>query len=375
MPENEHLESPHGPSLTENNSAGRGKRLDVLDVAKGLGILLVIYAHVNYNSKALTLIYSFHMPLFFFISGMVFDRKKYGSFTEFLKRKWTTTVIPYLLFAIAPILGVFLLEHTVDSSVDFTKQQYVCYLLQAFFSEGSLRNFNVPMWFVPSLLAVEMIYFFISQLKMLPRILVSIAVTALGYFIASGWSGFNNSYLPWTFDSALFAMGFYAAGNITAPYIRKGMEALKGSRWKILICFVLLALCVKVWLPLAQENGKISLGQKLYNNGFLLYATGILGTVGILLISMILEKSRVLKYLGQNTFPLMGVHYMIRNYVVWLAYELLNIPMYSASSYKETAVPFLIILGLSILAAMLYNVLRKQMSRLLQRIRCNPQTQ
>lgn len=354
-------------SADQSLSPASGKRIDVLDVAKGIGILLVVYAHVNYNPDSLVLIYSFHMPLFFFLSGMVFNKEKYASFEAFMRNRWKTTVVPYLLFSIVPIIGVFILEHVIECSVDFTKQQYVCYLLQAIFSEGSLRMFNVPMWFVPSLLAVEILYFFVSKMKLAPKILTCILLPFLGYFIASGWSGFNNSYLPWTFDSALFAFGFYAIGNLTAPYIKKVIEAVKKSKWKLLICLLALAVCVAVWKPLAEENGKISLGQKLFNNGFLLYLTGILGTAGILIISVMLEKSKFLKFLGKNTFPIMGVHYMIRNYVVWIGYELLDIPMYSASKFKETIIPFLIIFGSSLLAVLLYNFLRKQVSHIVPR--------
>lgn len=73
-------------------------RLPVIDVAKGIGMLLVIYAHVNYTPGQLAYIYSFHMPLFFLLSGMMFDREKYGTFTAFMKRKVQTMVCPYLLF-------------------------------------------------------------------------------------------------------------------------------------------------------------------------------------------------------------------------------------------------------------------------------------
>ena len=52
------------------------ERLAVFDVAKGLGILLVVFAHINYTNIPLVYIYSFHMPLFFLISGIFFDTKK-----------------------------------------------------------------------------------------------------------------------------------------------------------------------------------------------------------------------------------------------------------------------------------------------------------
>ena len=57
-------------------------RLEYLDAAKGLGILLVILGHIyawnpNINRKILvTWIYSFHMPLFFIVSGMLIKCKR-----------------------------------------------------------------------------------------------------------------------------------------------------------------------------------------------------------------------------------------------------------------------------------------------------------
>ena len=50
------------------------KRLDWLDVAKGYGILFVIYAHTDYGFIG-NLLYTFHVPLFFFLSGFVFSNK------------------------------------------------------------------------------------------------------------------------------------------------------------------------------------------------------------------------------------------------------------------------------------------------------------
>lgn len=55
-------------------------RIVFVDVAKGIGILLVIIGHVvpygdNYLSR---FIFGFHMPLFFILSGFTFDFKKYA---------------------------------------------------------------------------------------------------------------------------------------------------------------------------------------------------------------------------------------------------------------------------------------------------------
>lgn len=43
----------------------------LIDVAKGIGILLVVFAHI-YKGSCTDFIYLFHMPLFFYLSGATF---------------------------------------------------------------------------------------------------------------------------------------------------------------------------------------------------------------------------------------------------------------------------------------------------------------
>ena len=49
--------------------SGQNTRFDWVDTAKGLGIILVVIAHVWTKGPVRDFIYSFHMPLFFLLSG------------------------------------------------------------------------------------------------------------------------------------------------------------------------------------------------------------------------------------------------------------------------------------------------------------------
>jgi len=49
-------------------------RYDYIDIAKGLGILMVVWAHIMITGWTHQFIYAFHMPLFFLLSGMLFKR-------------------------------------------------------------------------------------------------------------------------------------------------------------------------------------------------------------------------------------------------------------------------------------------------------------
>lgn len=55
------------------------KRIEFIDVAKGITILLVIVGHTIPEGLMRTLIYSFHMPLFFFFKWIFLPKYPYES--------------------------------------------------------------------------------------------------------------------------------------------------------------------------------------------------------------------------------------------------------------------------------------------------------
>ena len=84
----------------------RDKRIDYL---KGFTIILVIlghvvqYGHTDYDENVVyNIIYSFHMPLFMFLSGWVinYSLKKGVSFLTFIKKRFIGLMIPFITWAI-----------------------------------------------------------------------------------------------------------------------------------------------------------------------------------------------------------------------------------------------------------------------------------
>ena len=47
-----------------------------VDILKGIGIFLMVFDHVGWGSTIHTLIQSFHMPLFFIASGLLWHSQK-----------------------------------------------------------------------------------------------------------------------------------------------------------------------------------------------------------------------------------------------------------------------------------------------------------
>ena len=61
-----------------------GKRIEWIDMAKGIGIILVIMGHISFRPESLNVwLCSFHMPLFFFLSGLTYNSTKYSEFKLF----------------------------------------------------------------------------------------------------------------------------------------------------------------------------------------------------------------------------------------------------------------------------------------------------
>ena len=135
------------------------KRVQYIDIAKGIGILLVVLAHNDMNAYHPMLhrfIYAFHMALFFFLSGIFFNPDR--PFKTLVKKRFDGLIKP-LIFAILLIYGV---------SVFFGKMSFATAggrLLKSLYMTGPYLNW-VQLWFLPILFIVNIYaYFFYKFTK------------------------------------------------------------------------------------------------------------------------------------------------------------------------------------------------------------------
>ena len=79
-------------NCTENKS---NKRNDI-SIAKAIGIILMVAGHIFITNETQPLhdfIYSFHMPLFFILSGFCFSKKHLSSFKPYIRKKNTFAIL------------------------------------------------------------------------------------------------------------------------------------------------------------------------------------------------------------------------------------------------------------------------------------------
>lgn len=73
-----------------------GKRILWIDYAKSICIYLVLLGHAHASQPVTDFIYTFHMPLFFFLSGCLFSFEKHPNFKEFAIKRFKGLMVPYL---------------------------------------------------------------------------------------------------------------------------------------------------------------------------------------------------------------------------------------------------------------------------------------
>ncbi len=160
--------------MTNSNQFSSNQRIDWIDYAKGIGIFLVVLGHtlrglldspgLGYSNELQaidTWIYAFHMPLFFFLSGLLAKRSNGKSIKHFLAEKLGAILYPYAVWSLfIGDLRVLVGQNKVSLSnfmLDFWKIVY--------------QPIDI-FWFLYALFLISTIYFFLSKLKLSPKLIL-----------------------------------------------------------------------------------------------------------------------------------------------------------------------------------------------------------
>ena len=347
-------------------------RIKSIDIAKGIGILLVVLSHTNHTEPLSTLVYSVHMPLFFIISGMMFNPEKYKTVKSLLKKRFITMICPYVLinfFAVLLFVGTKVLNGTVSGAPLIFKTLGYNFSQIFIASTSHTMEFNVPTWFVMTLLLVEVIYYFICKCKNnIVKFIIVLAIVVAGFFTSFETFPVDlTKYLPWNFSAALFSLGFYYLGNISFNYIKKYLSRDKEIENRTLILILSVPIATALWLPSAMLNGKITIGSQSYGTGILLYASGVFGTVIILAIASLIGKCSFLEYCGKNSLYIMATHKVVQNYTqpyIEAAYK--SVFKQEAGVWMKTLIMLVFCTAVSLLFTLLYTRFIKPLFRKIQ---------
>ena len=80
------------------------ERIEWVDIAKGIAIIAMIIGHGCPKRAIVSFIFSFHMPLFFILSGIVYKTNSKGMVSKKIK----SLIVPYFIFSIDQFLSIIL---------------------------------------------------------------------------------------------------------------------------------------------------------------------------------------------------------------------------------------------------------------------------
>ena len=247
-----------------------------VDVSRGVGIILVAYGHIlrghfvvdpaTWVTSQATLIYAFHMPLFFILSGLFLWSSL--SKDDFLQSRWKQLIYPYFLWSLVTVALESALSRYVNSPLDLRDALLIPFV--------PFEQF----WFLYALLVCQLVAFMAYPRKWL---LLPIAVVGLVTLsvVGGGWIGIRSFlFLPFVLLGIFGKSAFDRLSH--APPSRQLLVAI--GAW---------AIFAVLWT--SGTNGVTLL-------------LGACGSIGTIALAMLAAKSVFLGALGRASLAIYLLH-------------------------------------------------------------------
>ena len=203
------------------------KRVEWLDVARGIGIILVVMGHAErglVNAHIATgqawptfdlAIYTFHMPLFMLLAGVNVRSSLARGRGDFVRTRLRTIAYPYVLWSLIQGTLLVLLSGVINGKGEWSK------LLMIGWKPIS------PFWFLYALMVYVLL---VAVVGLRPRVLIPLAAVGL---IASGFIQDEN-----IIHEIAYMLSFFVIGALASDAIKQWAPA---SYWMAIFALLWLA--------------------------------------------------------------------------------------------------------------------------------------
>ena len=185
--------------------------------------------------------------------------------------------------------------------------------------QSLVKIHNGPLWFLPCLFVVKIIYWGLFKLTKGNKAMLAGAVVltmVIGYF--TKYLAFNDNF-PWSINTAMIVTVFFAAGSFIRPY----SNFIESVQWWMILFVVV----VHIYL-VTVINREAFWAVNSFGNPVLTLIAAFLGILTFIYISNLIKPNKFFDFIGKNTLTIFALHY----------------PM--LAMIKEVALPFLVRHGL-----------------------------
>lgn len=298
---------------------GRIIHNNYVTIAKAIGIILMVVGHSECPQVLFRFIYLFHMPFFFFCSGIFYKEISTKANVEtYMKKRVRGLYIPFVKWSVLflllhnffLLLGIYNPYYGFDGGSAFYSISEVFHrLVMILFTMNGYEELLGGFWFLRSLFVSCLIiavvsfllrygsrykYWFLCVLLLISTIIIRRVVPNIEF-----WREFSMGCLG--------AM-FYLLGYLLMPFSRYWQ-----NRYSFLIC------CFSLLFFFYYFETGISMGYG-YNKVIPFTLSAISGTLLIIYISKQLENNtsliqRVLYYIGNHTLVILALHFLSFRFV------------------------------------------------------------
>lgn len=191
------------------------ERLAYIDNLRGLCLALMILGHAGLSLAEKNLVYSFHMPAFYFLAGLLYHGAQPGA-ARFLGRKARALLLPYALYA----LIIFVISRS------FVGWNAGCWnhLRAAFLYGSGIRYGGGALWFLPALFWTYVLVVTADRLRSPLWLTVLLC-------LGGAWAVQHYGWQPW-FGFTLTGPLFFLAGRLYARPAERLQEAVRPAVWR-----------------------------------------------------------------------------------------------------------------------------------------------
>jgi polysaccharide biosynthesis protein PslL len=274
-------------------------RIEWIDVFRGLGIILVVVGH-SLIGLTNSMIYTFHMPLFFAIGGLLY--RPTPDYSAFLRRKAMHLLIPYLtffcIFYAESVVGAiaYALSHPALNSVKGIGVN----ILQGIYGGELLRGSTSTFWFITCFFVTQQVFNYLCvRFRARPLMGILAGAAVVGY-VDSYY--FKHLVFPGSINVVFAALPYFGLGYY-----------LQGRHFKPMLYMLSGLICALAIGGLVQGY-PLSLNMKMGDYGipgvsFVVATAAIILTIGLAkLITRVDRLKQLLIYIGSTSMVILYVH-------------------------------------------------------------------
>lgn len=259
-----------------------------IDIYKGIGIILMVLDHIAVGYYFGYGIHSFHMPMFFFASGLLFKGKTNIPILAYTKKKAKSLLIPYLLFG---MVGAVL--YTITNGIDTDV------LSNLLFYNTRKMPIVGAIWFLTSFFISVIGYYIFTRLFYDKPIFLTIIICLLG--LAGTVGGLN--FLPWGGAAAAVGIVFIYIGDC----VRRTAIVLRTVK----MCPIWVSMSLfAVSVLLTFKNEYVNMRLSNYGNVIIFWVTSVTAVISLYSIACHLSTfkaiSEVVGWFGRNSLLILG---------------------------------------------------------------------